>query len=262
MGPGVVKKGWPAQHVGGFAQDEDWVQRLRENSFGLHRAWYAPPPDGKREPVSLIPWLLFNRGMWERLAERMSSDEDTLNVRVGRSGGGGWLVSMTLTEEHEVLRVDAVDEDAEAAPSPSAFEGLEEGPLPPRVPASMAAGRQRRLVAAAALVVLSAAASLGLYRLVAPGGSEAQEAARIASMLGAAEQRKRELADELQYLQGRGVGAAAAGDLLRGAVLAGAKVELRGLTVRWSGSSPPASLDCGERDDEGWRDCTWGVESG
>lgn len=254
---------FPAACSGGLAPQEGWVERLSENRYGRHAAWFAPPPEnGNATVVELIPWLLFNRHLWEGLPEKhLGMDQDTLSLDIphedtGLGGHPGWKVAMRLDmASFSPVQIAAVRADQEAAPVGDEFLPLPAGRAPPALPVNAADGRRRRGLVAIGLLALAGAAAFGAWRLVAGDGDAQQEISNLLLLKVSAAAAHAQLSAQLQSAAGSGLPAEEAYALALSAVNQGAALHWEGAEVRWQGAGEPPGFECGPADAEGWRLC-------
>lgn len=239
-----------------------WVKRLAENRYGRHAAWFAPPPESPRdEPVELVPWLLFNRELWDALPEQiLSTDQDTLSLHIAHqetAAGGhpGWKVEMRLDmSSFAPVGITAVRADDEAAPGGDDFLPLPAGRPPPRAPATAAGGRRRRTLMAAAALVVGLVAAAGGWRWVAGDGTAQEVINNLNLRKLSADAMRTQLRAQLQGARS-GLPAEEAYQLALGAMSLGAMMQWNGESVRWRGLGAPPGYECGGEEADGWRPC-------
>lgn len=264
-----MKYGYPETHYGGFASEADWEELLSARRFGDHPPWYAPVEtyESSKGQTALIPWLLFNRRLWAAQAEELPLGAEDLNMLVPKAGSTsaldqGWYVRLKVSEDEEILGLEAVSMDDESAPSAEGFYQLPPGALPPAVAAPARTRLLRRCVASVVLIAGSAllAASAGFVF----GVSEEQELrySALQSDLWALQAQESALRAEWGAKQELGLSSRRAAQVLMDAVWFDAQVELEGQNVRWQGEKgQPLGLDCDPPETEGvsagWSNCRW-----
>ena len=264
-----MKHGFPETHYGGFASEADWEELLPARRFGDHPPWYgdAATHESHKGQVALIPWLLFNRHLWAARAEELPIGVEDLNVLVPRAGSDGvqeegWFVTLKISEDEEILGLEAVDMDDESAPSSEGFYQLLPGTPPPAVAAPARIRRVRRWIASAVLIACS-----GLLATLAGlvfGVSSEQEMrySALQSDLWALQAQESALRAEWNAKQELGLSSRRAAQILMDAIWFDAQVELQGQEVRWLGENgQPLGLNCDPPETEGpgagWSSCQW-----
>ena len=266
MGVDEVKTGFPDRLSGGLSAADGLVERLGANTYGKHEAWYGPVVE-KSEGVELIPWVLFNRHLWEVEAE-MSDENNTVLLKICHATTAdeghpqwhpGWFVEVE-TDPYDLSprQINGFRCDDEAAPAGEGFLDMPEGAIPPKPPVHAQQGKRRRLLFGGGSLVLAALISYGAWLGV--GGTADGESLinQLTNEITMGEMRKQQLIEQLQQSSARGLPAGKAIILLREIMILGAEIQIDGQTIRWRGAGVPKTLDCTAAEEgEGWFDCEW-----
>lgn len=264
-----MKYGFPETHYGEFTSEADWEELLPAHRYGDHPPWYAPAEtyESHKRQVALIPWLLFNRHLWAAQAEELPLGVEDLNVLVPKEGSAGareqgWFVRLKISEDNEILGLEAVAMDDESAPSAEGFYQLPPGALPPAVAAPTRIRRLRRWIASLVLVAFSGA--LATIAGLVFGVSSEQELrySALKSDLRALQAQESALRAEWAAKQELGLSSRRAAQVLMDAIWFDAQVELQGQDVQWRGDNgQPFGLVCDPPQIEGatagWSRCRW-----
>ena len=263
----AVKSGYPETHYGSFEAEDNSTELLPARRYGQHAAWYASSAayESQKNKAALVPWLLFNRHLWEEKAEALPGGAESLNLMVphaARRGDTfrGWYVRLKLSEELEVEGIEAVSTDDESAPASEGFELLLEGPLPPLEAAPNR--QQRRLFKGLLTVCLSASLAGGTLFLSGKDGENELEYGLLRTELAGLSGHERSLRGRLSEVRKLGLAPNRAARLLMDAMWFDAQFEWGGQYVLWDDEqSQPLGLDCDveqtEGNREGWRRCHW-----
>ena len=265
----AVKTGYPEIHYGGFAAEAGWEELLSAKSYGDHPPWFASAEEYKtyRGQTALIPWLLFNRRLWASRAEELPGGVEDLNVLVPHAANAGenaqgWYVRLKVSEDEEILGLEAVAMDDESAPSSEGFYVLPPGPLPPPVAAPARIRRIRRPLTSGVLIASSAILAACAGFLFGVSDEQEMRHSALQSDLLALRAQEAALRAEWDAKQELGLSSLRAAQLLMDAVWFDAELDLQGQDVRWLGEDGhPLGLACDppqtEGDSLGWRNCRW-----
>ncbi|MYE04879.1 MAG: hypothetical protein F4Y00_07915 [Bacteroidetes bacterium SB0662_bin_6] len=263
----AVKPVYPHTHYGSLVCEPGWKELLPAGCYGDHPAWYASVEafESLRDRTALIPWLLFNRHLWEEQAEALPGGSENLNLLVPRGDGKGavsqgWYVRLMLSEDLEIQGLETVSMEDESAPSPEGFEVLPMGPMPPR-----AAGPNRRRVRLLASVLLLAVSVALVCAIEMVSGAVSDRDSRYAALeaeLRALQGHEASLRAKWINQQSMGITPGRSAQLLMDAMWFDAQIELDGPLVKWKGEqSHPFGMSCdpapSDGNGEGWRDCRW-----
>ena len=266
MGVDAVKTGFPDRLSGGLGAEDGLVERLEANTYGKHAAWHGPVVE-KAEGVELIPWVLFNRHLWESEAE-MSDESNTVLLKICHATTAdenhpqwhpGWFVEVE-TDPYDLSprQITGFRCDDEAAPADEGFLDMPEGAIPPKPPVDTGQGKRRRLLFGGSSVALAALISYGAWLGVSGAAAGESLADRLTNEIAVGEMQKQQLVGQLQLSSARGLPASRAVVLLREIMILGAEMRIDGQTIRWRGAGAPKTLDCTAAEEgEGWFDCEW-----
>ena len=257
----------PETHYGSFAADAGWKELLPAGCFGVHPAWHASAAsfEAQKGKTALIPWLLFNRHLWEEKAEALPGDSESLNLLVPHAASTdqdprGWYVRLMVSEELEIQGLEAVSMDDDSAPASEGFQVLPKGALPPRVAGPR---RQRARLLASILLLAISAILVGAVQFLF-GTSTAQETqySALTADLSALRSQEAFLRSEWEASQSLGVAPQRATRLLMDAIWFDGQVDLQGHDVFWKGENgQPFEMACGTVETDGgrsgWRHCRW-----
>ena len=258
---------YPETHYGAFAAEPGWQEMLPSGIYGEHPAWHAPADALKENgrKTALIPWLLFNRHLWEEKAESLPGGSESLNLIVPHAAHAGdyskgWYVRLIFSEELELTGVEIVSMDDESAPASEGFDTLPKGALPPAVRGPRR--RLMRLIASLLLLFLSAAAVGATVLLLRPDAEEAASHKILVADLRALREQEAILRADWNEKQSLGLAVHRVERLLMDAIWFDSQVELQGRDVGWrGGNGQPFGLRCDEvrmqGGRQGWRSCWW-----
>ena len=263
----AVKSVYPDTHCGAFVREPGWKELLPAGCYGDHPAWYASAEafEAQKSKTALIPWLLFNRHLWEEKAEALPGGAENLNLLVPHQASAGdhaqgWYVRLMVSEELEIQGLEAVSMNDESAPAAEGFQLLSAGSTPP--PVAGPNRRRKRLFASLLLLSLSAALVGAIEFLFGTSSEQDPLYMALVSDLGALQGQEAALRSEWQEQQALGVSPLRVEQLLMDAMWLDAQVELHGQDVQWKGEpTRPAGMACDPSQDEGartgWRNCWW-----
>lgn len=264
-----MKSGYPEIHYGGFTAEAEWEELLSAGRYGEHPPWHASAEtyEAHKGKAALIPWLLFNRNLWLAQAEDLPGGVEDLNVLVPHAASSsehsqGWYVRLKVSEDVEILGLEAVAMDDESAPSSEGFHVLPPGALPPSVAAPARVRRMRRMITSAMLLALSGVLAVFAGFLFGVSNEEELRHAAMQSDLRALRTQETTLQAEWTAKQELGLSSQRAAQLLMDALWFDAQVELQGQDVRWLGNEgQPLGLACDppetDGNNAGWRNCRW-----
>ena len=265
----AVKSGYPETHYGSLEAVTGWEEFLPAGCYGDHAAWHAPAGEleSNRGKAALIPWLLFNRNLWEEKAERLPAGAENLNLLIPRASLSrdrteGWYVRLKLSEDLEIEGLEAVSTDDESAPAADGFEMLAPGPLP----TSEAGSRRRRKRLMTGMLVLLVSAAVAGSSLFLSGNTTEEDfqASILAAELRTFSELEAALTTELRAKEALGLEPQRAMRILMDAIWFDAEVDLQEQHLLWLGTnSQPAGFVCDppqtEGSRKGWSTCRWEV---
>lgn len=261
----AVKSVYPQTHYGSLVCEPGWKELLPAGCYGDHPAWYASVEafEAQQAGTALVPWLLFNRHLWEAQAEALPGGSENLNLLVPHADSTGadaqgWYVRLMLSEELEIQGLESVSMDDESAPAAEGFEVLPRGSLPPAV-----AGPNRRRKRLLAGVLLLAVSVVLVCAIEILSGVTSERDARYSALeaeLLALQVHESALRAKWTEQRARGVTPKRSAQLLMDAMWFDAQIELAGPEVKWKGEqSNPFGMTCdsepAEGQGEGWRNC-------
>ena len=264
-----MKHGFPETHYGGFASEADWEELLPARRFGDHPPWFADAAtfESRKGQVALIPWLLFNRHLWAAQAEELPLGVEDLNVLVPRTGSDdaqedGWFVRLKISEDEDILGLEAVAMDDESAPSSEGFYELPPGALPPAVAATKRIRRMRRWIASVVLIACSGLLATFADLVFGVSSEEQMRYSALQSDVWALQAQESALRSEWAAKQELGLSSRRAAQVLMDAIWFDAQLQLQGQEVRWRGEKgQPLGLNCdppaAEGTNAGWSMCQW-----
>ena len=263
----ALKSVYPETHYGSFAADAGWKELLPAGVYGVHPAWHSSVEsfEAHKGKTALIPWLLFNRHLWEEKAEALPGDSESLNLLVPHAASTerhprGWYVRLMVSEELEIQGLEAVSMDDDSAPASEGFQVLPKGALPPPV---VGPNRQRtRLLASFLLLTLSAILIGAVQFLFGTSTDQEIQYSGLTADLSALRSQEAVLRSEWEAHQSLGVAPLRATHLLMDAIWFDGQVDMQGHDVFWKGDNgQPFEMSCGTVQTDsgraGWRHCRW-----
>ena len=262
-----MKLVYPESHYGAFFCESGWKELLPAGCYGDHPAWYASAEafQAQEGKIALIPWLLFNRHLWEEKAEALPGGSESLNLAVPHAASAGedsqgWFVRLMVSEELEIQGLEAVSMDDESAPAAEGFEELPRGSMPPSVAGPNR--RRMRLFTSFLLLTISVALVGATNLLFATNSEQDPLYTTLVSDLRALQGQEAAFRAEWHEQQALGVSPRWVEQLLMDAMWFDAQIDLQGQDVQWKHEKArPAGMSCEPAQTEGvkagWRNCWW-----